>query len=207
MVILAVFGRSGNPYKANNVRLLLFRGCTGSVAFISLVTAIRMLPISTAMVIFYAFPAFAAMFAFFLYKETLSKHHLLCIIGVMVGVGILFDFHLAGGLLGQVMALIGAAFAGLTVTLIRTLRQTNGPVVIYLYFCTMGLLATLPEFLQQPALPSTPMEWVMVLGIVFSSLTAQLLMNQGFFYCRGWEGRRSHVQRGDLYRPCGHPFL
>ena len=32
------------------------------------------------------------------------------------------------------------------------------------------------------------MEWVMVLGIVFSSLAGQLLMNQGFFYCRGWEG-------------------
>jgi drug/metabolite transporter (DMT)-like permease len=32
------------------------------------------------------------------------------------------------------------------------------------------------------------MEWVMILGIIFSSATAQLLMNQGFFYCRGWEG-------------------
>ena len=28
----------------------------------------------------------------------------------------------------------------------------------------------------------------MVIGIVFTSLSAQLLMNQGFFYCRGWEG-------------------
>ncbi len=28
----------------------------------------------------------------------------------------------------------------------------------------------------------------MVLGLIFVSLAAQLLMNQGFFYCRGWEG-------------------
>jgi len=28
----------------------------------------------------------------------------------------------------------------------------------------------------------------MVLGLIFASLTGQLLMNQGFFYCRGWEG-------------------
>ena len=188
VMILVIFGRYGNPYKGNNVRLLIIRGCTGSVAFISLVTAIRLLPVSTAMVIFYAFPAFSAMFSYFLYRETLSKNHLLCILGVMVGVGVLFDFELTGGLLGQVMALIGAAFAGLTVTLIRELRQKNGSVVIYLYFCTMGALVTLPKFLQQPALPTTPTEWVMVIGIVFSSLTAQLLMNQGFFYCRGWEG-------------------
>jgi drug/metabolite transporter (DMT)-like permease len=28
----------------------------------------------------------------------------------------------------------------------------------------------------------------MILGIVFTSVTAQLMMNQGFFYCKGWEG-------------------
>lgn len=188
VVILAVFWRHGNPYKGNDIRLLMIRGCTGSVAFVSIVTAIRLLPVSTAIVIFYSFPAFAAIFSYFLYRETLSKHQLFCIVGVMVGVGVLFDFQLAGGILGQVMALVGAAFAGLTVTLIRELRQKNGPVVIYLYFCTMGALVTLPKFLQQPAMPTTSMEWVMVLGIVFSSLTGQLLMNQGFFYCRGWEG-------------------
>jgi drug/metabolite transporter (DMT)-like permease len=32
------------------------------------------------------------------------------------------------------------------------------------------------------------MHWAMVLGIVFASTTGQILMNQGFFYCRGWEG-------------------
>jgi drug/metabolite transporter (DMT)-like permease len=188
VLILAIFWRYGNPFKGNDVRLLMIRGCTGSVAFISLVTAIRLLPVSKAIVIFYSFPAFSAIFSYFLYGETLSKNQVLCIAGVMVGVGVLFNFQFAGGLPGQIMALIGAVFAGLTVTLIRELRQKNGPVVIYLYFCTMGALVTLPKFIQHPVLPTTPMEWVMVLGIIFSSLTAQLLMNQGFFYCRGWEG-------------------
>jgi drug/metabolite transporter (DMT)-like permease len=41
---------------------------------------------------------------------------------------------------------------------------------------------------MQPVWPASPWEWGLVLGIVFSSVTAQLLMNQGFFYCRGWEG-------------------
>jgi drug/metabolite transporter (DMT)-like permease len=76
----------------------------------------------------------------------------------------------------------------LTVTLIKTLRANNGPVIIYLYFCTMGILVTLAPFAVDPLIPTTTMEWAMVLGIVFTSVTAQLLMNQGFFYCRGWEG-------------------
>jgi drug/metabolite transporter (DMT)-like permease len=72
--------------------------------------------------------------------------------------------------------------------LIKTLREKNGPVIIYLYFCTMGAFVTFPKFIMHPILPSTPIEWVMILGIILASVTAQLLMNQGFFYCSGWEG-------------------
>ena len=188
LVLLAVFGRRRNPYRGCNIRLLVIRGCTGSAAFVCLVTAIRLLPVSTALVIFYSFPVFSALFSFLIYGERIGRYGFACILGVLIGVGILFDFQLAGGLLGQAVALLGGIFAGLTVTLIRSLRENNGPVIIYLYFCTMGTLVTLPKFALHPVWPATPLESVMILGIIFSSVTAQLLMNQGFFYCRGWEG-------------------
>ncbi|MGA8281838.1 MAG: DMT family transporter, partial [Desulfobacterales bacterium] len=187
LVLLAVFGRRRNPYRGYNIRLLVIRGCTGSAAFVCLVTAIRLLPVSTALVIFYSFPVFSAFFSFLIYGERIGRYEIACILGVLIGVGILFDFQLAGGLLGQAVALLGGIFAGLTVTLIRSLRENNGPVIIYLYFCTMGTLVTLPKFVLHPVWPATPLESVMILGIIFSSATAQLLMNQGFFYCRGWE--------------------
>ena len=188
LVLLAVFGRRRNPYRGCNIRLLVIRGCTGSAAFVCLVTAIRLLPVSTALVIFYSFPVFSALFSFLIYGERIGRYGIACILGMLIGVGILFDFQLAGGLLGQAVALLGGIFAGLTVTLIRSLRENNGPVIIYLYFCTMGTLVTLPKFALHPVWPVTPLESVMILGIIFSSVTAQLLMNQGFFYCRGWEG-------------------
>jgi len=188
LVLLAVFGRRGNPYKGNNIRLLVIRGCTGSAAFVCLVTAIRLLPVSTALVIFYSFPVFAALFSFLIYGERIGRYEIACTLGVLTGVAVLFDFHLAGGLIGQAVALFGGIFAGLTVTLIRSLREKNGPVIIYLYLCTMGTLVTLPTYALHPVWPVTPLQWVMILGIIFSSATAQLLMNQGFFYCRGWEG-------------------
>lgn len=188
IVLWLVFGRHGNPYRGHNIRLLIIRGVTGSAAFLSIVTAIRLLPVSTALVIFYAFPAFAAVFAYLIYGERITKAEIACIGVVIVGIGVLFEFRISGSLFGQLMAVSGAAFAGLTVTLIRNLREKNGPVIIYLYFCTMGTLVTLPPFVIAPLLPSTSVEWAMVLGIVFVSITAQLLMNQGFFYCRGWEG-------------------
>ena len=49
-LILAVFGRYQNPFKGHNLRLLITRGCTGCCAFISIVTAVRMLPVSTALI-------------------------------------------------------------------------------------------------------------------------------------------------------------
>ena len=188
VVLIALFSGDGNPYRSHNTRLLIIRGCTGSVAFISVITAIRLLPVSTALVIFYAFPAFSAIFSYLIYGERISLKEIGCIVVVIVGIAVLFDFKMGGNLFGQFMALTGAAFAGLTVTLIKTLRKNNGPVVIYLYFCTMGMLVTLPPFLWDPLMPATITEWSMVLGIVLVSIVAQLTMNQGFFYCRGWEG-------------------
>jgi len=187
-MLLIVFGRHQNPFNGNNTRLLILRGCTGSVAFISIITAVKLLPLSTALVIFYSYPAFSAIFAYLIYGEKISKHQLLCIFLVVVGVAVLFDFEVGGSFLGQIMAVIGSIFAGMTVTLIRSLREKNGPVIIYLYFCAMGSLVTAPKFIMTPLLPGSPLEWTMILGIVFTSLTAQLLMNQGFFYCKGWEG-------------------
>jgi drug/metabolite transporter (DMT)-like permease len=187
-VLIAVFGRHQNPYKGHNIRLLIIRGCTGCSAFLCIVTAIRLMPVSAALIIFYSYPAFAAIFSYIIYKERIRMLEIACIATVLIGVGILIDFQPAGGVFGQVIALVGAAFAGLTVTLIRTLREKNGPVIIYLYFCTMGILVTAPMFAKHLILPSTPIEWGMILGLIFVSVTAQLLMNQGFFYCRAWEG-------------------
>lgn len=188
LVLLLIFGRRANPYRGNDTRLLIIRGCVGSVAFLSLITAIRILPVSTALVIFYSFPAFSAIAAFFIFGEKIRHLEMACMAAAIVGVGVLLDFRMGGSFTGQIFGLIAGLFAGLTVTLIRSLRQKNGPVIIYLYFCTMGALITLPLFAMDPLLPASAVEWVMILGIIFSSVSAQLLMNQGFFYCRGWEG-------------------
>ncbi len=188
VVLLTLFGRRSNPYNGNNILLLILRGCTGSIAFVAAVTALRILPISTASVIFYSFPGFAAIFAFIIYRERISIQQMGCVALVLIGVAVLFDFKLNSNLFGQVMAVVGGIFAGLTVTLIRSLREKNGPVIIYLYLCTMGSLITLPKFILEPVVPSTGIEWVMIMGIILLSTSGQLLMNQGFFYCKGWEG-------------------
>ncbi len=188
LILVPLLAPKGNPFRGDRIPLLMIRGCTGSIAYFAWIMSMRQLPLSTAIVIFYAFPAFAAVFAFLIYKERIGLFEAGCIGLVIIGVSILFDFHLAGGLMGQCLAVVAGAFAGLTVTLVRSLRQNNGPAVIYLYFCLMGGLATLPKFIMDPIVPATGAEWAITIGIVLSSVVGQLMMNQGFYYCRGFEG-------------------
>jgi len=188
VLLIAIFGRRKNPFKGHNIRLLVIRGYTGCITFLCLIAAIRLLPVSTAIVIFYSFPAFAAIFSVLIYKESISKAEIICIVTVLFGVMILFDFKLEGGLLGQILGLLAGAFAGITVTFIKELRAKNESATIYLYFCVVGFLATFPVFIAKPLIPVTRVEWLMCAGIIFFSLAGQLLMNQGFLYCKSWEG-------------------
>ncbi|MFH1156247.1 MAG: DMT family transporter [Pseudomonadota bacterium] len=188
LVLLSVFGRHTNPFSGDRILLLIARGIVGSIAFFALIASIRLLPLSTVIVIFYAYPAFAAVFAFLIFRESIGIFEVGCIAAVFSGVALLFDFKLGSGLAGQTLALGGSMVAGLSVVIIKTLRQSNGPVIIYLYFCLVGALITLPMCLSHPLWPASAREWAMIAGIVFTSVTAQLLMNQGFLYCRGWEG-------------------
>lgn len=188
VILIGILGWQGNPFKTDNLKLMIIRGITGSLAFLSLVTAIRLIPISTAMVLFFSFPAFAALFSFLIFGERISKTQITCILGALLGVSVLFEYQIGGNLLGQAAGLLAGVFAGLTVCFIKKLRETNGSAVIYLYFCLLGALISFPGFISQPQLPRSGIEWLMIGGIVFTSTAAQLLMNQGFKYCKSWEG-------------------
>ena len=188
LVLTLVFSRRRNPFKGHKIPLLILRGCAGSLAFFFVVSALRMLPMSTAVVLFYSYPAFAALFGFLIYKEQVNRFQIACMAVLLIGVAILFDFRMSASAMGQAMAIMGAILAGFTVTIIRSLREHNGPVIIYFYFCTMGTLATLPYCIAHPLIPSSAIEWAMTAGIICVSVAAQLLMNQGFFFCKGFEG-------------------
>ncbi|UCD31912.1 MAG: DMT family transporter [Desulfobacterales bacterium] len=188
VILLAVFGWRKNPFSGHNTRLLIIRGITGCAAFLSLVTAIRLIPMSTAMVLFYSFPAFAALLSPLIFKEAITKVEIICVFIALCGVVILFDFSLEGTAFGQVMGVVAGFFAGLTVAIIKKLRDKNGPVTIYLYFCLLGTVITLPSYVAAPQIPTIQIDWLIVSGIVFISIIAQLLMNQGFKYCKSWEG-------------------
>jgi drug/metabolite transporter (DMT)-like permease len=188
VVLQALFGWKQNLFRPHNPKMMLIRGITGSITFLTLTLAVRLMPLSTAMVFFYSFPAFAAVFSPLLFGNRISAADALCIAVTLVGVVILFDFQFAGGRLGQMMALLAAVFAGLTMTLIKELRETHGAVIIYFYFCLIGTAISIGPFFVNPQLPKAAWDWSIAGGIVFTSIVSQLMMTQGLRYCSSWEG-------------------
>ena len=186
-ILVLIFGWRRNPFDGPNRRYLMLRGVAGSLSFFAVVIAYRLIPISTALVLFYVFPAFAALFSALFFKEKITKDLLWAVV-TLVGVAVMLDSRLEGGLVGQVMSLVGAAFAGIAVAAVKKARETNGPVIIYLYFCLAGAAMSFVPFVAHPQLPTSAYDWFIVGGIVTTSLIAQLLMNQGFHYCGSFDG-------------------
>lgn len=188
ILLFIIFGWKENLFRSPNPMLMLMRGIVGSIAFIAIIYAVRVIPLSTAMVIFYSFPAFAAAFSPFFFGDRISKIEIGCIAIALFGVFILFNFSLEGAVFGQAMALVGAVFAALTVSLIKKLRENHGSVIIYFNFCLVGAAASLIPFATEPQLPRTPLDGLLIIGIIAISVLAQLSMHHGFRYCRSWEG-------------------
>jgi drug/metabolite transporter (DMT)-like permease len=188
VILTAVFGRRGSAFRSPDTKLLLIRGCSGCIAFVAFIFSVRMLPVSTALVLLYSFPAFAAVFSAWLYREKVSATGWICLALVLVGVGLLVDPAFGGDRLGYLAGMVSGIFAGLTIAIIRRLKQSNGSVVIYLYFCAVGAAVTAPFFLQHPVLPVSTHQLLVCGGIVITSIFGQLTMNHGFGYCRSWEG-------------------
>ena len=188
ILLLALFGRHQNLFKPSHPKLFLLRGITGSIAFLSLIIALRTIPFATTMVYFYSYPAFAAIFAPLLFGERITLYEVFCLVVALIGVGVLFDLQMDASLTGQIMAILSGLFAGLTVAIIKKLRASNGSVIIYFYFCLVGSIICLGPFLSNPRMPDNTLDIIIVAGILITSITAQLLMNQGFSYCKSWEG-------------------
>ena len=187
LILVLAFDRRRNPFTGHNHKMLMLRGVAGSLSFFAVVLAYRMIPISTALVLFYVFPAFAALFSALFFGEKLTKD-LLWVLVTLCGVAVILDTRLEGGITGQVLSLVGAAFAGIAVAAVKRARETNGSVIIYLYFCLAGTVISFVPFVSDPHIPVSLNEWLVAGGIVGTSLIAQLLMNEGFHYCSSFEG-------------------
>ena len=162
--------------------LLAVRGLCGSVAFLLLVAAFQRIPLSLAMVLFYLYPAFTAIFSPWITGEPSTKIAWLFISGAFIGTTLILWPHEASTSLnpGHLFAVVASILCAFTLLLVRRLGRENNIYTLFFYLCLTGVIASLgPLMIQQlPILPNSSTAWLGVAMVAFFSIIAQLTINQ-----------------------------
>jgi len=173
--------------KGTHTWILILRGLFGTFSFFCLLKSITMLPLSNAIVLFYTFPLFVALFSFLLFRTPIEKGELLLIGVGLLGIYILInpDFHSFNT--GYIFGILSSGVGGMAMVLIHKARQTNGPLIIYFYFCLMGGILSFPFFIKEFRAPDFH-HGILLVSLGLMLLVGQILMNQAFKFCKASEG-------------------
>lgn len=167
----------------NRRRMLVARGLVGLIAFLCQVQAIKVLPLSVAMVLFFTFPIFAAILAPLVNGEKTPPGDWPLIGGALFGVALIFwpEEPALGFDLNMIYALVGAFFAGLATSFIRGLTADNNVYTLYFYFCLVGGSATLwPVLFQSAPIIPGPIDLSILILASLLAMIAQLCINHGY---------------------------
>jgi drug/metabolite transporter (DMT)-like permease len=187
IVLWPVLSSQGISFRGNHIGVLILRGVFGTVSLLCILESMTLIPFSMTMVLFYTFPIFAAFFSFLLLGETIGRRELVLILIGLVGIYVLIDPGSHSFNRGYLFGLLASCTGAMAMVMIRKARETNGAMIIYFYFCLVGGAISFPFFLYTFKMPD-PRQWILLLIIGLSMLVAQLMMNQGFKYCKAAEG-------------------
>lgn len=165
---------------------LLARGVSGTLGFVLVIQAYKLIPLSVAMVLFYLWPVFSCLLSPWVAGEPTGKREWPFVAGALLGTAlILWPDRTGPGLnLGHFLALSASFFTGFAVIIIRRVRRVNNPFTIYFFFCmTGGVLSLGPLLTQgQPIAPVSDTGWMLLSAVALFAMVGQLLMNHGMKY-------------------------
>jgi drug/metabolite transporter (DMT)-like permease len=140
--------------------LLILRGAIGTAALLCVYAALAQLPMASATVLQYLYPTITALLAWLMLGERIGKRVLLAI--ALGWTGVVLVAQPAGLLQGAaalpplavLIALAGALFTSLAYVSVRSLGNSEHPLVIVFYFPLVALPLTLPLVALDPVLPT-----------------------------------------------------
>ena len=180
----AMLGRVKLVFK--NKKLLFLRGLTGGIAVSIALISITKLGLGKGMVLVSSYPIFASITSAIFLKERLRPLDFMAIIVAMLGIYfIAYDKQQSSSLLVfgkyELLAVLGAAIAGIAITLIRKLHDTDDSLAIYFSQCAVGMwLVIVPAFTTGGGIGLKGV--FILLGIGAGVTAGQLLMTEGFKY-------------------------
>ena len=144
-------------------------------------TAVIHMPLAEATAIAFAKSFFVTIFAVFILKEVVGLYRWGAVVVGFIGVMVMLRPGAEGFSIYGLMALVGAASAGLVMVIIRLLSRTDAPSTILAFQAVgVGLIMAIPAFIQW--VPPTPTEWALLAGIGVVSYYSQKANIYAFSY-------------------------
>ncbi len=164
--------------------LLILRGAIGTAALLCVYAALAQLPMASATVLQYLYPTITALLAWLMLGERIGKRVLLAI--ALGWTGVVLVAQPAGLLQGAaalpplavLIALAGALFTSLAYVSVRSLGNSEHPLVIVFYFPLVALPLTLPLVALDPVLP-TASELLWLVGVGVFTQVGQVYLTRG----------------------------
>jgi drug/metabolite transporter (DMT)-like permease len=172
----------------NSKKLLFLRGLAGGIAVFITLLSITKLGLGKGMVLISSYPIFAAVLSAVFLKERLRLFDIGAILTAVVGIYfIAYEEQQGFSLLVfgryELLAVVGAMIAGIAITLIRKLHDTDDSLAIYFSQCAVGMwLVIVPAFGTAGDIGLNGV--FILLGMGATVTVGQLLMTEGFRYVR-----------------------
>jgi drug/metabolite transporter (DMT)-like permease len=170
----------------NNKKLLFLRGLAGGIGVFLGFLSITKLGLGKGMVLICSYPIFASVISAVFLKERLRLFDIGAILTAIVGIYFIayekqhgFSLLVFGKY--ELLAVLGAVIAGIAVTLIRKLHDTDDSLAIFFSQCAVGMwLIIVPAFSSEGQVGLNGV--FILLGIGVSITVGQLFMTEGFRY-------------------------
>jgi drug/metabolite transporter (DMT)-like permease len=164
--------------------LLILRGAIGTAALLCVYAALAMLPLASATVLQYLYPTITALLAWLVLGESIGRRVLLAMALGWAGVLLVAQpaalLQGAGSLppMAVLIALGGAVFTSLAYVSVRSLGNSEHPLVIVFYFPLVALPLSLPLVALDPVLP-TASELLWLIGVGVFTQLGQVYLTRG----------------------------
>jgi drug/metabolite transporter (DMT)-like permease len=171
--------RAGIPPWGKRRWLLIWRGAIGTAALLCVYAALAALPLASATVLQYLYPPFTGLLAWLMLGEHIGKR---VVAAMALGwLGVLLVAQPGGSMAlacqPVLIAVAGALFTALAYVSVRSLGQSEHPLVIVFYFPLVALPLSLPLVALHPVLP-TPMELLWLLGVGLFTQLGQVYLTR-----------------------------
>jgi drug/metabolite transporter (DMT)-like permease len=181
--VVAFYSRRGLELSHLRKPLVIARGILGVTGITLLYFTIIHLGAGRALVLNLTYPLFGALFAAIWLREAVKPQTFGLLMVALTGLLIFFSDSFRQASLGlyDLLGLAGAAVAGATVVVIRTLTRTESAPTIYSSQCFVTLLVAgpiaAPDFFT-----TSPLAWGLLLlaGVVVAY--GQILITRGFYH-------------------------